>query len=205
MKKNNLLIALAALVWLGCQPILLKMNGIKNPEVENEISIIRTALRYRLDTTHLVTVSGKDFLDVLDGQSIPDGAIYDRNGKFIEYKATDSSCNAGLLGFIPALNLTDQYRQPERPSLQMELAKYRDLKGNPIQLTEEADFYLLIYWTVWTGRLNKNHVKVWEDLAKRNTKCKIKVIKVNLDLQSYWEEKERESIIEAIRKKGGLG
>jgi hypothetical protein len=199
---KKLLFALTALIWLGCQPIMRKMYGIKNPDVENEKSIIRTALRYKLDTTHLVTVSGKDFLDVLDGQSIPDGAIYDRNGKFIEYKATDSSCNAGLFGFIPALNLTDQYRQPERPSLQMELAKYRDLKGNPIQLTEEADFYLLIYWTVWTGRLNKDHVKVWEDLAKRNTKCKIKVIKVNLDLQSYWEEKERESIIEAIRKKG---
>ncbi len=202
MTKSKLLLVFATIIWIGCQPIMMKMYGIKNPDIENEKSIIRTALRYQLDTSNLVTVSSKDFLDVLNGQAIPDGAIYDRNGQFIEYKATDSSCNAGLFGFIPALNLTDQYRQPERPSLQTELAKFRDLKGRPLQQVEQADFYLLIYWSVWTGKLNKDHVKIWENLAKRNTKCKIRVIKVNLDLQAYWDEKEREEIIQAISKKG---
>ena len=201
MTKSKLLLVFATIIWIGCQPIMMKMYGIKNPDIENEKSIIRTALRYQLDTSNLVTVSSKDFLDVLNGQAIPDGAIYDRNGQFIEYKATDSSCNAGLFGFIPALNLTDQYRQPERPSLQTELAKFRDLKGRPLQQVEQADFYLLIYWSVWTGKLNKDHVKIWENLAKRNTKCKIRVIKVNLDLQAYWDEKEREEIIQAISKK----
>jgi hypothetical protein len=201
MTKSKLLLVFATIIWIGCQPIMMKMYGIKNPDIENEKSIIRTALRYQLDTSNLVTVSSKDFLDVLNGQAIPDGAIYDRNGQFIEYKATDSSCNAGLFGFIPALNLTDQYRQPERPSLQTELAKFRDLKGRPLQQVEQADFYLLIYWSVWTGKLNKDHVKIWENLAKRNTKCKIRVIKVNLDLQDYWDEKEREEIIQAISKK----
>jgi hypothetical protein len=201
MTKSKLLLVFATIIWIGCQPIMMKMYGIKNPDIENEKSIIRTALRYQLDTSNLVTVSSKDFLDVLNGQAIPDGAIYDRNGKFIEYKSTDSSCNAGLFNFIPALNLNEQYRQPERPSLQTELAKFRDLKGRPLQQVEQADFYLLIYWSVWTGKLNKDHVKIWENLAKRNTKCKIKVIKVNLDLQAYWDEKEREEIIQAISKK----
>jgi hypothetical protein len=67
-------------------------------------------------------------------------------------------------------------------------------------LPNNADFYLLIYWNVWTGKLNKDHVKIWEDLARENKNCKIKVIKVNLDIQEYWEPKEKEMYRKAMRK-----
>ena len=180
---------------------MMKMYGIKDPEVENQKTITKRALKYDLDTSNIVTVNGQDFLYVLNGQSIPDGAIYDRNGKYVEYRQTDTSCNAGLLEFIPPLNKNDKYNQPDSADLQTELNKFRDLKGGKLSETEQADFYLLIYWTVWTGKLNKDHVKIWEDLAKNNKNCKIKVIKVNLDLQEYWDASERDRNIRAISKK----
>jgi hypothetical protein len=200
MKNNLPLIVL--LILVSCKPIMLKLYGIKDPDIENKKSITKKALQYNLDTSNIVTVNSKDFLYVLKDQGIPEGAIYDRNGKYIEYRQTDTSCNAGLFQFIPALDLSNKYNQPEnRPDLKTELNKFRDLKGNMLKQPEYADYYLLIYWAVWTGKLNKDHVKIWEDLARNNNNCKIKVIKVNIDLQEFWDDKERERIINAMSKK----
>jgi hypothetical protein len=178
-----------------------KMYGIKDPDIENRKTIVKSATKYDLDTTNIVTVNGKDFLYVLKGKGIPDGAIYDKSGKYIEYRQTDTSCNAGLFQFIPALNLTDKYNQPDSSNLDIELKKFRDLNGNTLKRLTTSDFYLLIYWTVWTGKLNKDHVKIWEDLARDNKNCKIQVIKVNLDLQEYWDKDDRDKIINAMTKK----
>lgn len=200
MKITAILVFL--LVFLaGCQPIIKKLYGIKDPDVENEKSITKKALKYDLDSSNIVTVNSTDFLYVLNGQAIPDAAIYDRNGKYIEYRQSDTSCNAGLFQFIPALNLHDKYHQPDSAELKTELSKFRDLQGNILKSPENADFYLLIFWTVWTGKLNKDHVKIWEDQAVENKNCKIKVIKVNMDIQAYWEEQERSKIIKAMSKK----
>jgi hypothetical protein len=78
---------------------------------------------------------------------------------------------------------------------------FRDLKGNKIKDVKPADFYLLIYWTVWSGKLNKDHVKIWEELAMKNQKCNVQVLKVNMDIQSSWDDMERERIIQAMSKK----
>ncbi|MFM7309546.1 MAG: hypothetical protein ACKOZY_02975 [Flavobacteriales bacterium] len=180
---------------------MMKLYGIKDPEVENEKTIVKKALKYDLDTSNIVTVCSEEFPYVLSGQSIPDGSIYDRNGKYIEYRLTDTSCNAGLFDFIPSLNLNVKYHQPDTTDLNAELKKFRDLRGNILKQPELADFYLLIYWTVWTGKLNRDHVSIWEQLAMENKNCKIKVIKVNLDIQDYWDEGERKKIIEAMSKK----
>lgn len=186
---------------LSCQPIMMKLYGVKDPDVENEKSIVKKALKYGLDTTNIVTVNSHDFPSALTQQGIPDGAIYDKDGNYIEYRQTDTSCNAGLFQFIPDLNTANQYNKPDSSNLSQQLMKFRDLKGNSIRNVESADFYLLLYWTVWTGKLNKDHVKVWEDLAKSNKNCKIKVIKVNLDIQEYWDEQEREKIMQMMNKK----
>lgn len=199
--KNLLILTAAVFALNSCKPIMMKMYGIKNPDVENEKSIIKKATKYGIDNSTIVTVNSNDFLKVLNGQSIPDAGIYDKNGKYIEYRQTDTSCNAGLFNFISALNLNDKYNQPDRADLNTELNKFRDLKGNKLNKIEDADFYLLIYWTVWTGKLNKNHVKKWQDLAYNNKNCKVKVIMVNLDMQEYWEKNERDKIIKAMSNK----
>jgi hypothetical protein len=199
--KIKLLLAFSFLVLVSCQPIMMKIYGIKDADIENEKTITKKALKYDLDTSNIVTVNSKDFLYILNEQSIPDGAIYDRTGKYIEYRQTDTTCNAGLFKFIPSLNLNDKYKQPDSTDLKTELNKFRDLKGNILKQPESADFYLLIYWTVWTGKLNKDHVKIWEDLARDNKNCKIKVIKVNLDIQEYWDKQEQDKIIKATSKK----
>jgi hypothetical protein len=198
--KNIILLIILTLTFISCQTIAKKMYGIKDPGIENRKTIIKTANKYKLDTANILSVNSKDFIYVLKGKSIPNGAIYDKNGKYIEYRLTDTSCNAGLFQFIPALNLTDKYNQPDSANLGTELKKFRNLNGNTLTPLVTSDFYLVIYWTVWTGKLNKDHVKIWEDLAKNNKNCKIQVIKVNLDVQEWWNEDDKNKIINALSK-----
>ncbi len=198
--KKTILISIVVFIT-ACQPILMKIYGIKQPKVENQASIQKQALKYGLDNANIVTVAAKDFLHEFWGKNIPDCAVYDKDQRYIEYRQTDTSCNAGLFAFIPALNATTTYHQPPAPSLKEELKKFRDMQGKELGELKKADFYLLIYFTVWTGKLNKDHVKAWEDLAKANKNANIHIIKVNLDFQEYWNETERNDIIKALSKK----
>lgn len=195
MQKIMLLIAVL-MSTASCQLIMKKMYGIKDPEVENEQSIVRKAQKYKLDTSNIVTISKSDYSTSMKGQQIPDCAFFDAEGNYIEYRQSDTSCNAGIFGFIPALTKEGAYNKTGKTTLSAELAKFRTLKGMPLSAMPEADFYVLIYWTVFAGKLNKDHVKIWEDLARENASCRIHVIKVNADLQEYWEKAES---INAIR------
>jgi len=187
MKKFTALLVIA-ITLSGCQVILKKMYGIKDPGIENEKTITKKALKYDLDTSNLATINQADYLLAMQGQSIPDCAVFDSKGEYIEYRQSDTSCNAGLFGFIPELSKGGLYNKTGKTTLSNELAKLRTLKGQPFPEPPPADFYLLIYWTVFAGKLNKDHVKVWEDLARENKNCRIHVIKVNADQQKYWEE-----------------
>lgn len=199
--KTPLLLILSFFLLQSCNGLMMKMYGIKDPEIENEHSILQQALEFNLDTSNIVSVYNHSSTAKYTGQGIPNASIYSGNGKYIEYRQTDTSCNAGLFQFIPDLNPANTYHMPDSTDLNGEWIKFRDLKGNKLSEPEPADFYVLIYWAVWTGKLNKDHVKVWEDLAKNNKNCNVKVIKVNLDLQEYWGLTDDEKMDVHIKKK----
>jgi len=206
MTKLKQLLALTFLVIVaaGCRPVILKLYGIKDPDIENRKSILKKAKKFGLDTAGIVTVKSANFLKTMkDAGGIPDAAIFDAKGDYIEYRATDTSCNAGLFAFIPDLKPDGNYHKTGKTSLSTELNKCNDLDGKALNQAnlKPADFYVLIYWTVWTGRLNKDHVKVWENLAKQNKQAHVEVIKVNLDFQEYWDKAERDQIVERMSKK----
>lgn len=191
-------------LFCSCKAIIMKAYKIKNPAIENKESILKCANKYKLDTTNIFTSSSQIYLKKLkEADGIPNAAIYDSKGNYIEYRETDTSCNAGLFSFIPKLKVDTAFKMGKRETLQNEILNYRDLDGKELHnfIDDSNDFYLIIYQTVWTGNLNKDHVKIWEDLAKSNKKSKIKVIKLNLDIQEYWTEDEREKIIKKLEGK----
>lgn len=204
MYKKLFVFLFALLLLSSCRFVMMKMYGIKNPGVENEKSIRKTALKYGLDTAALVTINAADFGPTIKQISgIPDAALFDSAGRYIEYRQSDTACNAGLFGFIPGLSPKGNYNYTDKTTLSTELKTLRTLKGQPLAegIEGKADFYLLIYWTAYAGRLNKDHVKVWQDLAAQNKQAKIKVIEVNLDFQEHWPEKKRDSIMNRASKK----
>jgi len=204
MKKISLLLFFSGLILVNCKVILTKMYGIKDPEIENKKTIQKKALKFGLDTSNLVTVNSVDFLSVLkQSRGIPECAVFNKKGEYIEYKKSDTSCNAGVFNFISELDATKNYTASPERLLKKDLEKFRDLNGKTLapDYVKAADFYVLMYWCVYAGKLNKDHVKVWEQNAKNNTKAKIQVIKVNLDFQEYWDKNETKRIIDRMNKK----
>ncbi len=197
---KKLLLFLVPLLLSGCTFLIYKAYGIKNPGIENEKTLTKFLRKKHLRTDNFVTIKSEHFLRTLKGKGIPDADFFDANGEYLEYRSTDSSCNAGVFGFIPKLGNETDYKRTGIKSLQKEWDKFLSPTGTPLPPLPKADYYMLIYWTAWSGRLNKDHVKVWEDSAMASTKAKIHVVKVNMDLQQYWDEKDRQKIIDIINK-----
>lgn len=174
--------------------------GIHEPRVETTASILKAASRYELNKGSIVTVSPDGFSTIMNDfhHGIPEGMIFDRQGQYIEYKLTDSACNAGLFGFIPSLNAAKKYNSKSELTLNREMAMLRTIEGAALPagyIDTTADFYLLISWASFTGRLNKDHVKKWQELAKSNAKAKLQVVLVNVDVQQWWPQPARNNIL----------
>jgi hypothetical protein len=122
-------------------------------------------------------------------KSIPEIMVFDRNGNLLKYRE-ESQCNARAFSFISSLTKESIMEHDSLLLMKDILSKLKDLNGNSASITakETTDFYVFIFWAVWIGRLNKDHVRVWENDAKNNTNCNIEIIKVNMDLQEWWDK-----------------
>ena len=199
--KNLITLVAMMLLLSSCNKLIFVFYGVKKPAIEKEKSIRKMALKHHLDTANIITVKCAHYIKEIKGKGIPNASIFDAQGNYIEYRSNDTACNAGLFGFIPQLSTQNTYNKTGVTTLGKELDKYTTIKGDSLTAPEPADFYMLIYWTVWSGRLNKDHVKIWEDLAKQNTQARIKVYKANLDLQAHWNTAERDSLLSKFKKK----
>ncbi len=193
------LLSLLMLQLGACTPLLKTLYGIKKPDIESKESIGKSNRKWGLDENNVVCLGSDQFLSTMRNQGLPDASIFNHEGKYIEYRQTDTSCNAGLFQFIPNLQKGASYTMPDTLTMQALFSRFYTLDGQKASLPEPSDFYVLIYQTVWTGKLNKDHVKIWEDQAKANQKAKVKVIKVNLDLQSWWPEEEQKKLYTIMR------
>jgi hypothetical protein len=175
---------------------IIKSYEIHNPAVESEQSILAAAHKYQLDTVAIVTPVASEFKYFM-GIGVPEAVIFDRNGNNI-YCTPSGSCNAGVFGFIRALNSDGHYKIKERGSLPAFMNKLRDLHGNPLPVDfvdKSVDYQVFILWSAWAGLLNKDHVKAWEDIIIHNKKAGIQLIKIDVDLQAWWTAPARDSLL----------
>jgi len=198
-------IILIGCLWLGRLSVLKLIYEIHDPAVENSQTILKAAQKYKLNTEALVVVAPQHFQSMLKAYnaSIPDALILDRQGNYITYRITPQACNANLFSFIPALEKDGRYTITGKTDLQEEMRKFRDLKGNELGYTflnPHADYYVFISWATFIGKLNKDHVKVWEDLASGNLKANIQVINVNMDVQQWWPHEAQDSLLKMHKK-----
>ncbi len=196
MKNNKIiLLIIVTLFAASCKIVLKKIYGIRKPRTETEASLKKYLTRKGLTTDNLYTVNAEDFTTLMSEKlgGIPEILIFDKQGRSIIYQEklpeNSKACNAGAFGFLSALNAETPLQYDSTFSLQKFLPMLKDFKGNPNppKLSSEANFYLFIFWTRYIGRLNKDHVKVWEELAKNNSSVRIQTFKVNLDEQEWWK------------------
>lgn len=182
-----------------------KMYGIKNPEVETKESLHSYARSINVDTAYILTVDTSAFLGTMlrIGSSMPEAEIFNARGENLSYKAESQDCNAGLFSFIPHLKTDTTYHVKDKFTLAKQLQVLRDLDGNLMTNFDinGHDYFLFIYWTKWLGKLNKDHVREWIDLAASNKGVRIKVVALNLDFQSWWPPSFRDKTIARMSKK----
>jgi hypothetical protein len=201
MKKTSIIILSFFLILTGCTTILKLFYGLKDPEIENRESILEYCKKKGVNMENLATINSDDYYAKL-ANGIPEADIFNKRGEYIEYRQTDSSCNAGLFAFIPELHRDSVYRLTGKLNLNDEINKLRTLTGEQFVLrdTYDYDFYVIMYWARFIGRLNKDHINIWEQEASNNKNARIRVIKANVDIQEYYGDAGIE-IYESMSKK----
>lgn len=190
MKKRLICILALVILVTSCQPILNLYMGVKKPKIENEKSLTKYLEKkgLRTDNLYALDITDYQYLDsIVDG--VPDIMIFSSDGRLIKYKP-DTSCNASAFSFLETVKPNMKFDYINCVSFDDCFSRLKDLKGNPVVIkkSENIDFYLIIFWARFIGRLNKDHVKIWEEQALNNTNAKIKVFKVNKDMQEWWDD-----------------
>lgn len=191
-----LLITCTLILFTSCKLGIKIYYGIKKPKIENEKSIVNFAKKKGLDTDNIYCFSKNDWIwsveDAKFAKNIPDIVVFDKTGKMIKYKE-ESQCNAKAFNFILSLKKDSSFEYDTLLVFQDISLKLNSLKGSNanIEQNETTDYYIFIFWTVYTGRLNKDHVREWEKDAKNNSNCRINVIKVNMDRQEWWDKRNQ--------------
>lgn len=194
MNKNKKIVIIAFIVFgmfsfSSCQFALKTFYGIKKPKVETEKSLTKYLKRKDVKNSNIYAVSFEDYVEIIKQvKGIPEIMIFSADGKNIKYKE-EGQCNGYAFGFVETLSSKDTLQFVDSLYLDNYLRKLKDFSGKQIEFKKQSgtDFYLFIYWARYTGRLNKDHVKIWEEQANNNQNSKIEVIKVNLDEQEWWK------------------
>lgn len=187
-----LILALSFLTFVSCTKILLKAYGVKNPDIENAASLQKYVERKNIGISEYWGF--KDTLGYIEyirsRIGMPEARFFDKNLNLIRYKPDSVSCNAKVFSVL------------ENPSILKEMVSdtsetINDYLKNVINLSDKSpakfdansyDFYVILYWARWSGRINKTKIRDWIrkiETANHNG-YKIKIIPINTDIQDFW-------------------
>jgi len=212
MKTNHFLKWIAItlftlLVLQSCRSVMMGFFGIKNPDIEDSVSLVKYCEKKGINTNNLYTLSAEDNVKILNliGGGIPEIKIFNSHGQLIPYKPNPTFDHVAVFSFIDSLNSKKDFREDTLTSYSDLADKMRNLNGHLIapQMNPETNYHIFIFWTKWTGRLNKTHVIPWENQALSNPNAKVEVYKVNMDIQQYWKI-SIEDYIQNLEKSGIL-
>jgi len=180
-------------IFSSCSLIIGKVfYGVRTPKVETEESLITYLKKNKLLTDNVYCVPAQEFNEVLSlsKNKIPDVFIFNQNKDYLPY-GEEWACNASVFDFIKNLNDTTVYQTSNVVSLDVMLAKFRNLDGTEVleetvENIKNKKFIVVAFWSKWAGKLNKTKVREWEQQAKNNNNTEIVFVKLNMDIQKWW-------------------
>ncbi len=188
MKWPKLLIISLLIFASSCTSVIRIMYGIKNPKPENQNTITEYLFKNNLNTDNVFVLDEKSHKKTSKNIGLPDFYIFNSEGMSIIFDS-DKNCPAIGPEIIEKLNLNDNYDLDTGLNLSDIIKNLRYLNGESAELSfsENYDFYIIIYWAKFIGKLNKKNVAVWENAANNNNEAQIKILKINMDIQEFWE------------------
>lgn len=197
MRGKIVLLVVLILASYGCNKVLMYGYGIRNPKVENKKSLLEYLRSNHLDTSNNYAL--KDTAALMEylrsGIGAPEILFYDRNGFLMKYR-DDKKCNGQNDSLISFLDPKHVIGVDSTRNIHAYLNQLRTLDGDVVELSEfnNMDYYLIIYWAKWLGKMNENKITEWEKSIAYKNNLKIKAIKLSTDYMNFWEIDKNEMI-----------
>lgn len=192
--KHFLFIIILAILYSSCTKIILYSYGVRNPKIENKESITSYLISQQLSPEDCYSLKDTAALSnfIRSGVGSPEIRFYDKYGYLMQYR-DDKKCNGQNDSLISFLNPKNIIKIDSSNTIQEYLLQLKTTDGKEINREdfENYDFYLIMYWAKWAGKVNKTKMSDWENSIKKKNDLKIKTIKVTTDYMDFWEiEKE---------------
>jgi len=190
MKKTCILLALCfAILMSGCTKIFLYSYGVRNPKIENKKSVTAYLQNKKLKTENTFALSDIATLSKFNQSNIgmPEIRFYDTNGYLMLYR-DNKKCNAQNDSLISFLDPTNVIQIDSTNNILDYLKQLKTLDGKNLDLADfkHYDFYLVMYWAKWIGKVNTVKMLDWEKSLSYKADLKLKTIKVTTDYMDFW-------------------
>jgi hypothetical protein len=174
----------------ACNPIVKVLYGIKKPSVETKESTIRYIEKIGMETENNYALPENEYEILAAKVGIPTFYIFNADGNQI---ILETECGALKTEFIQDLDRNKSYKTESKINMDEFTSKlvFLDGKNANYTLHTDTDFYLIIYWAKFIGRVNKKSPAAWEKTAKHNKKANISIIKINMDFRNFWENSDK--------------
>ncbi len=186
----------SSFLFSSCQSLIYRAAGMRKPKIETPESVLKCL--EKLDLTYDNTYALDSALfDYLRSTPFKPGwpasfrpsqlRIYDKTGSPIVHWA---SCEGYLsdLGTFDTVPPRNQVNLDSTLNLQMDLARYFTLEGQPanIEFEKGYDYYFVVYFAKYFPKLNKLTFNAINQFALAHPELKIKVYKINIDVLDWW-------------------
>ena len=192
------LLFILIIFFTSCKRILLIAEGIKQPKLENQKSLSNFLLKKEIDTLELLCFKDTTALNTLYRKKIvlPDSRFFNNKRELVPYKSSPEDCNGKVAVFLEqaeSINKSPSVPDERLETFLQDVVYENDLRPFSME-PDNYDFYLVIYWAKYLGKVNKHKVFDWLNLVEEARKrgMKIRVIKVNADYQGLWGLKKRD-------------
>ncbi|CAN5378022.1 hypothetical protein BH10BAC1_BH10BAC1_05700 [soil metagenome] len=190
MKTNFLKLAFCILLLTsGCTKILLYTYGVRNPKIETKERITKYLDSNKLSSTECYCLKDTASLNqfYLSRIGTPEIRFYDSNGYLMIYR-DNKKCNGqndSLIGFLDPKNII---KIDSSNNIKEYINQLRTLDGKAINKDEfkNYDFYLIMYWAKYLGKVNSIKMLDWEKSLAEKSNLKIKTIKLTVDYMDFW-------------------
>lgn len=185
MKKRFAILLLVIITTLSsCTKLMMIAYDIHQPEPKSKLEVLNYFNKKKMATENILFIrSENDWLKL--GNYGIELICFDKNNNFYWYKDT-SQCNAPAFSYCENICDTPIPKNRINPNFKLDslLSMTEDYSGNSPTISD-ADYTVVIGCGRFCGKLNIDHVKVWEEALKKSN-CKIKIYKLCLDPLKQW-------------------
>lgn len=193
--KNAKLLLFLILVTLGtsCSKIMMVFYGAHQPRIETPESIYKYLEKKSIKTNNVYFLKDSTaFYEYFDAfGKLPRVYIYNNNKYLLDIIEKDT-CSGQTDDMIYHLSTNKIYPIDSSRILEQVMANILTSNGYKISTDtiNSSDFYVMMYFAKFTGKLNKQNISYWEQqLIMKEDSLNLTIYKICCDpLESWWSE-----------------